>query len=61
MIVIPTAGKFAGKKAVVIKNIDDRICLIAGVQRLPKESEDYMSKVEKKKMIDFYHLLRKLM
>lgn len=60
MIVIPTAGKFAGKKAVVIKNIDDRICLIAGVQRLPKESEDYMSKVEKKKNDRFLSFVKKV-
>ncbi|WUR02431.1 ribosomal protein eL27 [Vairimorpha necatrix] len=60
MIVIPTAGKFAGKKAVVVKNLDNRNVLIAGVQRLPKESEDYMSKVEKRKNDRFLSFVKKV-
>lgn len=60
MIVIPTSGKFAGKKAVVIKNIDERTCLIAGVQKIPKKSEDYLSKEEKRKNDRFLSFVKKI-
>lgn len=59
MIAIPTAGKFAGKKAVIVKNIDDKYCLVAGIQRLPKQSEDFCSKDEKRKNDKFLVFLKK--
>lgn len=59
MIAIPTAGKFAGKKTVIVKNIDDKYCLVAGVQRLPKQSEDFCSKDEKRKNDRFLTFVKK--
>lgn len=59
MLVLPVAGKYAGKKGVVLKNLDDNYVVVAGIQRLPKKSEDYMSKAEKRKNDKFLVFIKK--
>ncbi|KAG5859842.1 ribosomal protein L27 [Encephalitozoon hellem] len=59
MIVVVTSGKNAGKKAVVIKQLDERYVLTACVVRIPKESEDYQPKWIKRRNSKFYVILKK--
>jgi large subunit ribosomal protein L27e len=49
MIVIMTAGRHAGMKAVVVKKIDENTLLVSGVARCPTESEDYLPSWQKRK------------
>ncbi|CAD25220.1 60S RIBOSOMAL PROTEIN L27 [Encephalitozoon cuniculi GB-M1] len=59
MIVVVTSGKNAGKKAVVIKQIDERYVLTACVVRIPKEPEDHQPKWIKRRNAKFYIILKK--
>lgn len=59
MIVVATTGKNAGKKAVVIKQLDDRIVLTACVVRTPTESKDTDPKWKKRRNAKFYVILKK--
>lgn len=60
MFVVLTKGKFAGRKAVIIKNIDDNTLLIAGINRIPKESPDYLANWEKRKNSKFLSFVKKI-
>lgn len=42
MIVVITNGRLAGKKAVVIGQLDEQNLVVAGINRTPTKSEDYM-------------------
>ncbi|ADM11318.1 60S ribosomal protein L14E/L6E/L27E [Encephalitozoon intestinalis ATCC 50506] len=59
MIVVVTNGKNAGKKAVVIKQLDERCVLTACVVRVPKESEDHQPKWIQRRNAKFYIILKK--
>ena len=59
MIVVARNGKNAGKKAVEIKQLDDRIVLTACVVRVPVESNDTDPKWIKRRNAKFYIILKK--
>lgn len=59
MIVVVTSGKNAGKKAVVVKQLDERYVLTACVVRVPKDSEDHQPKWIKRRNSKFYVVLKK--
>lgn len=59
MIVVVTSGKNAGKKAAVIKQIDERYVLTACVVRVPTGAEDHEPKWIKRRNAKFYVVLKK--
>lgn len=59
MIVVATSGKNAGKKAVVIKQLDERFVLTACVVRVPVDSKDSDPKWIKRRNAKFYIILKK--
>ena len=60
MIVVVTSGRLAGKKAVVLKQLDDNHLIISGISRIPKESEEYLSSWEKRKNSKFLTFIKKI-
>lgn len=60
MIVVLTNGRLAGKKAVVVGEIDEHTIVVAGVNRLPSPSEDYMPTWQKKKNEKFLTFIKKV-
>lgn len=59
MIAIITSGKNAGKKAVVIKQLDERTVLTACMVRVPVESRDSDPKWVKRRNAKFYVILKR--
>lgn len=60
MIVIITNGRLAGKKAVVLGELDQQHIVVAGVNRIPVKSEDYMPSWEKRKNEKFLTFIKKI-
>ena len=60
MIVIITNGRLAGKKAVVLSQLDEQHILVAGVNRVPVPSEDYMPAWEKRRNEKFLTFIKKI-
>lgn len=57
MIVVITNGRLAGKKAVVLGEVDEHTILVAGINRVPSQSEDYMpawAAEEEREVPDFH-------
>lgn len=49
MIVVITKGRLAGKKAVVVKNLENNMLVVCGIDRLPVESPDYLPNWQKRR------------
>ena len=49
MIVLITNGRLAGKKAVVVKELENDMLLVAGISRLPVESADFLPNWQKRR------------
>ena len=60
MVVVLTNGRLAGKKGVVVGQLDDQHILVAGVNRVPKKSEDYMPAWEVRKNSKFLTFVKKV-
>jgi len=60
MIVIIKNGRLAGKKAVVLKELNENTLIVAGVNRIPKESKDHMAPWEKRKNEKFLTFVKKI-
>lgn len=60
MVVVLTHGRLAGKKAVVLKIIDEEYILVGGINRLPYKIEEYMSIQEKMKAEKFLTFIKKI-
>ncbi|KAM0681263.1 60S ribosomal protein L27 [Glugoides intestinalis] len=60
MIVLITNGCLAGKKAVVVKELENNMVLLAGISRIPSESPDYLPPWQKRKNAKFLTFIKKL-
>lgn len=60
MIVVLTKGRFAGRKAVVLKDMGDNTLLLAGINRIPTESPDYLPNWQKRRNEKFVTFIKKL-
>lgn len=60
MIVVITNGRLAGKKAVVVKEVDDSTVVVAGINRIPSPTENYMQSWEKRKNEKFLTFIKKI-
>lgn len=60
MIVVLTKGRFAGKKAVVLKEAGDNMIFVAGINRTPTESPDYLPNWQKRRNEKFITFVKKL-
>lgn len=60
MIVVITKGCLAGKKAVVIKNLENNMLLVAGIGRTPIQSEDYLPNWQKRRNEKFVSFIKKI-
>lgn len=60
MIVILTKGRFAGRKAIVLKEIGDNMLLLAGINRIPTESADHLPNWQKRRNEKFVTFIKKL-
>lgn len=60
MIVVITNGRHAGKKGVVVKELDEHTILVAGVERVPVESADYMPSWQKRRNEKFATFIKKI-
>lgn len=60
MIVLLTKGRLAGKKAVVVKVLDNNMLIVAGVGRTPVESEDYLANWEKRRNEKLLTFIKKI-
>lgn len=59
MIVILTKGRLAGKKAVVIKELENNMILVAGINRTPVENAPHLPEWEKRKNAKFLTFIKK--
>lgn len=60
MIVVLTNGRLAGKKAVVLKEVDENTIVVAGVNRVPTKSETYMPSWQQRKNAKFLTFIKKV-
>jgi len=60
MIVVITKGRLAGKKAVVVKNLESNMLLVAGIDRIPVSSEDYLPSWQKRRNEKFVTFIKKI-
>lgn len=60
MIVVLTHGRLAGKKAVVIDAVDEDTLVVAGINRMPTPSEDFMPTWQKKRNEKFLTFIKKV-
>ncbi|KAI4293040.1 large subunit ribosomal protein L27e [Pancytospora philotis] len=60
MIVVLTNGRLAGKKAVVVKELDEQNVLVAGVARTPVASEDFTPAWLKRRNAKFMTFIKKV-
>ena len=60
MIVVITNGRLAGKKAVVIGELDEHHIVVAGINRIPVKSEDYLPSWEKRRNEKFLTFIKKI-
>ncbi len=60
MIVIITNGRLAGKKAVVVKELENDNLLLAGISRIPEESPDYLPEWQKRRNSKFVSFIKKI-
>lgn len=60
MIVVLTNGRLAGKKAVVLKQLDEHTILVAGIMRTPVASEDYVPSWQKRRNEKFLTFIKKV-
>ncbi|KAI5171833.1 large subunit ribosomal protein L27e [Pancytospora epiphaga] len=60
MIVVITNGRHAGKKGVVVKELDENTILVAGVERVPVETADYMPSWQKRRNEKFVTFIKRL-
>lgn len=60
MIVVITSGRLAGKKGVVLKQLDESHLIVSGISRMPKESGEYLSPWEKRKNSKFLTFIKKI-
>ena len=60
MIVVITNGRLAGKKAVVLGEVDEHTIVVAGVNRIPAKSEDYMPAWQQRKNAKFLTFIKKI-
>lgn len=60
MIVVLTKGRLAGRKAVVVEAENSNTLLIAGINRIPKESPDYLANWEKRKNAKFLTFVKRI-
>lgn len=60
MIVLITNGRLAGKKAVVVKELESNMLLLAGISRIPEESPDYIPAWQKRRNMKFVTFIKKI-
>lgn len=60
MIVVLTNGRLAGKKAVVLKALENGHILVAGINRIPTLSEEFMTAAQKRKNEKFLTFIKKV-
>lgn len=60
MIVVITNGRLAGKKAVVLREIDEHHIFVAGIAHTPVASEDYIPAWQKRRNARFLTFLKKI-
>lgn len=60
MIVVLTKGRLAGKKAVVIKNLENNMVVVSGIARIPVESPEYVPAWQKRKNEKFITFIKKI-
>lgn len=60
MIVLISNGRLAGKKAVVVKELENNMIVVAGVVRVPVESPDYLPTWQKRKNEKFVTFIKKI-
>lgn len=60
MIVLITNGKLAGKKAVIVKELENDMLLIAGIARIPTESPDFLPAWQKRRNEKFVSFIKKI-
>ncbi|ELA42429.1 uncharacterized protein VICG_00528 [Vittaforma corneae ATCC 50505] len=60
MIVLITNGRLAGKKAAVVKELENNMLLLAGISRTPEESPDYLPAWQKRRNMKFVTFIKKI-
>lgn len=60
MIVVLTHGRLAGKKGVVVGQLNENTIVVAGINRTPVPSQDFMPKWQKVKNEKFLTFVKKV-
>lgn len=60
MIVVVKNGRLAGKKGIVLKELEFGMLLIGGVNRIPSPVKDYMASWQKRKAEKFLTFVKKI-
>lgn len=60
MIVLITNGRLAGKKAVIVKELENDMLLVSGISRTPTESADFLPTWQKRRNEKFVSFVKKI-
>lgn len=60
MIVLITNGRLAGKKAVIVKELENDMLVVAGISRTPSESADFLPSWQKRRNEKFVSFIKKI-